>query len=230
VSAEPVLPLSDADLTATSRSTLRRKRERGSYERALVESILDEGLVAHVGVADADGPIVLPMVYARVGDRLYLHGAVANHLLKTAGRAQVCVTVTLLDGLVLARSAFHHSVNFRSVVLYGEAEIVEDPDEKHAAFVALVDHMVPGRSAGTRLPTPAEVRTTAVVGLTIDEGSAKVRTGPPIDDDEDLALDVWAGVIPVATRFGAPEPDEGRPRTMELPEHVRGRADLAPES
>jgi len=209
------------DLTETERSTLHRKKERGSHERDLVDAILDEGLVAHVALTDDRGPLVLPMVYARVDDRLYLHGALANHLLRTAtGGAPVCVEVTLIDGLVLARSAFHHSVNYRSVVLFGEAVLVDDLDEKCAAMVALVDHLVAGRSGGTRLPTDAELRKTAVVRVPIGEGSAKVRTGPPIDDDEDLELDVWAGVVPVATTFGEPEPDSGRPVGLGVPHHV----------
>jgi len=216
--------VSATDLTATDRSTLRRKKERGSHERAQVEAILDEGLVAHVALTDGRGPVVLPMVYARLGDRLYLHGALANHLLRTAtGGAPVCVEVTLIDGLVLARSAFHHSVNYRSVVLFGDAQLVDDLDEKRVAMVALVDHLVAGRSGGTRLPTDAELRTTAVVRVPIGEGSAKVRTGGPIDDDEDLGLDVWAGVIPVATTFGRPEPDEGRPVELGVPDHVAVR-------
>jgi uncharacterized protein len=216
------------DLTATDRSTLRRKKERGSHERAQVEAILDEGLVAHVALATDTGPLVLPMVYARVGDHLYLHGALANHLLRTAtGGAPVCVEVTLIDGLVLARSAFHHSVNYRSVVLFGEAVLVEDLEEKQSAMVALVDHLVAGRSAGTRLPTEAELRKTAVARVPIDEGSAKVRTGGPIDDDQDQGLDVWAGVVPVRTTFGRPEPDAGLPVELGVPDHVSARTTAA---
>ena len=136
------------------------------------------------------------------------------------------MTVTLVDGLVLARSAFHHSINFRSVVLFGEAELVDDVEEKRAAMTALVDHLVSGRSGGTRLPTDAELRTTAVARVPIDEGSAKVRTGGPIDDDEDLELDVWAGVIPVTTTFGTPAPDDGRPVELGVPDHVADRVSV----
>jgi nitroimidazol reductase NimA-like FMN-containing flavoprotein (pyridoxamine 5'-phosphate oxidase superfamily) len=214
-------------MTVTDRSTLRRKKERGSHERVVVDAILAEGLVAHVALSTDAGPLGLPMVYAHVGDHLYLHGALANHLLRTAAAAPVCVTVTLVDGIVLARSAFHHSINYRSVVLFGEAELVDDLDEKRAAMTALVDHLVPGRSGGTRLPTDAELRTTAVVRVPVDEGSAKVRTGGPIDDDEDLDLEVWAGVIPVATNFGAPEPDAGRPVELGVPDHVEARVTTA---
>jgi uncharacterized protein len=210
-------------MTVTDRSTLRRKKERGSHERAVVDAILAEGIVAHVAVGTDAGPLVLPMVYAHLGDHLYLHGALANHLLRSTSGQPVCVTVTLVDGLVLARSAFHHSINFRSVVLFGDAELVDDVEVKRAAMTALVDQLVPGRSDGTRLPTDAELRTTAVVRVPVDEGSAKVRTGGPIDDDEDLDLDVWAGVIPVTTLFGAPEPDAGRPVELGVPDHIAGR-------
>jgi nitroimidazol reductase NimA-like FMN-containing flavoprotein (pyridoxamine 5'-phosphate oxidase superfamily) len=213
-----------SELTATDRSTLRRKKERGTHERAQVEAILDEGLVAHVGVVDDGRPVVLPMVYGRVDDRLYLHGALANHLLRTAtGGAPVCVEVTIVDGLVLARSAFHHSVNYRAVVLFADAELVDDLDEKRAAMHALIEHLVAGRSGGTRMPSDAELRTTAVARVRIDEGSAKVRTGPPIDDDEDLGLDVWAGVVPVTTAFGEPQADAGRPVELGVPDHVAAR-------
>jgi hypothetical protein len=135
----------------------------------------------------------------------------------------VCVEVTLIDGLVLARSAFHHSVNYRAVVVFGAAELVDDLDEKRAAMVALVDHMVAGRSDGSRLPTDAELRQTAVVRVPVAEGSAKVRAGGPIDDDEDLELDVWAGVVPLTTTFGRPEPDAGRPVELGVPDHVARR-------
>jgi uncharacterized protein len=211
-------------LVVTDRSTLRRKKERGSYERDVVDAILDEGIVAHVALADEAGPVVLPMVYARIGDRLYLHGALANHLLRTAaGRAAVCITVTLVDGLVLARSAFHHSINYRSVVVFGEGVLVEDLDEKRRALVAVVDHLVPGRSEGTRLPSDAELRSTTVVRVDVVEGSAKVRDSGPIDEDDDLDLDVWAGVIPISTTFGGPIADDGRPLELDVPDHVRNR-------
>jgi nitroimidazol reductase NimA-like FMN-containing flavoprotein (pyridoxamine 5'-phosphate oxidase superfamily) len=208
----------------SDRTTLRRHKERARYDRAEVHAVLDEGLVAHVAVVADGEPLVLPMVYARVGDRLYLHGALANHLLGTAtGSVSVCFSVTLLDGLVLARSAFHHSVNFRSLVLFGPARLVDDPAEKHTAFAALVEHLVPGRSGATRMPSDAEVRSTQVVVLDIDEGSLKVRTGGPIDDEADLDLEVWAGVVPAATVFGQPDPDEGRPRELPVPDHVSAR-------
>jgi nitroimidazol reductase NimA-like FMN-containing flavoprotein (pyridoxamine 5'-phosphate oxidase superfamily) len=207
-------------LAITPRTALRRKRERGSHERAVVESILDEGLVANVGFVSDGRPVVLPMAYARLGQVLYLHGASANHLLRSISGAAVCVTVTLVDALVLARSAFHHSMNYRSAVLFGTAATVTDNDEKSRALDALVEHMVPGRTRDARPPTPSELRATLVVRLPIDEGSAKIRTGPPIDDDEDLDLDVWAGVIPLQIVAGAPVPDRTRAPGVTRPDYV----------
>ena len=195
-------------LATTERTTLRRKRDRGTFDRDLAYSVLDEALVCHAGFVAEHGPVVLPMTYARIGDVLYLHGAAGNALLRNLAQgAPVCVTVTLLDGLVLARSAFHHSMNYRSVVLFGVATRVTDPAEMHAASTALVDHLAPGRSAEVRGPSEAELRATAIVRLPIDEGSAKVRTGPPIDDEGDLQLPVWAGVLPLATVAGTPVAD-----------------------
>ncbi len=192
----------------TTRTTLRRLPDRGDHRPETVRAILDEALVAHVGFAVDGQPWVIPMTYARLDGDVYLHGSVANHLLRSlATGCQVCVTVTLLDGLVLARSAFHHSMNYRSVVIFGVAERVDDEDEKQRAFAALVERMAPGRStAGVRLPSPAESRKTLVVRVPIDEASAKIRTGPPIDDPEDVDLPVWAGVIPLRLTPGAPLP------------------------
>jgi hypothetical protein len=193
----------------SARTTVRRRAQRGHYERELVHAILDEALVCHVGFESEHGPVVLPTMHARVGDTLYLHGAVGNAMLRTlAAGAPVCVTVTLLDGLVLARSAFHHSMNYRSVVVFGAATAVEERDAKLAALEALVERIHPGRWTEARPPTDAELRQTLVVSVPLDEASAKVRTGPPIDDPEDYALDVWAGEIPLETRRleGVPDP------------------------
>ena len=196
-----------ATLPVTERSAVRRLRERGSYDLAQINAILDEALLAHVGFGDGTSTWVLPMTYARVDDRLYLHGAAGNHMLRTlAGGTQACVTVTLLDGLVLARSAFHHSMNYRSVVLFGVPEVVTDDDEALLASAALVEHMVPGRAAETRPPTPAELRKTLILRFPIEEGSAKVRTGGPVDDPDDLARPVWAGVVPVTLAAGPAQP------------------------
>ena len=196
-------------METTERTTLRRKKERGRTDRALLDAILDEALMAHVGFTADHGPVVLPMTYARIGDDLYLHGAAGNALLRAAaGGVDVCVTVTLLDGLVLARSAFHHSMNYRCAVLFGKAERVTDTAELQAMSAALVDHLAPGRSADARPPTDEELRATLVIRLRIGEASVKVRTGPPADDDEDLTLPVWAGVVPLRLAPAAPETDE----------------------
>ena len=197
------------ELEPTDRVKLRRKAERGNYERATVNAILDEALIAHVGFSIDGQTCVLPMTYARVDDMLYLHGAVANNMLKSlAAGIDVCVTVTLLDAIVLSRSAFHHSMNFRSVVVYGVATKVDSDDEKQIATRALVEHMVPGRSEETRGPTASELRKTLFVRVPIDEASAKIRTGPPIEDPDDLALPYWGGEIPIALTRSEPVPDE----------------------
>ncbi|MDP8953739.1 MAG: pyridoxamine 5'-phosphate oxidase family protein [Actinomycetota bacterium] len=192
----------------TTRTELKRKRERGSHDRSVVEEILDEGLVAHVGVVADGGPIVTPMAYARIDGDLFLHGAAGNRTLRAlAEDSALCLTVTLLDGLVLARSAIHHSMNYRCVVLYGRGHRVEDEAEKRRALAAVVDHVVPGRSAVARPPTSLELRATLVVRVPIVEASAKVRGGGPVDDDADLELPVWAGVIPVEVIADAPVGD-----------------------
>jgi uncharacterized protein len=195
-------------LEQTERTSLRRKRERGSYERDLANAVLDEALLCHVGVELDGSPHVVPMVHVRVGDDLYLHGAPANRVLRrVAEGAPLCVTATAVDGVVLARAAMHHSVNYRCVVLYGSGTRVTDDDEIDAASAALLDHMVPGRARDARTPSETERRRTLFVRVAIAEGSVKVRSGPPIDDAEDLGLGVWAGVIPLAVTAGPPEPD-----------------------
>jgi nitroimidazol reductase NimA-like FMN-containing flavoprotein (pyridoxamine 5'-phosphate oxidase superfamily) len=200
---------------------VRRLADRGRYERALVHEVLDGAYLAHVGFVVDGQPRVLPMTYGRDGDVLYLHGAVGNAMLRASAGAEVCVTVTLLDGLVLARSAFHHSMNYRSVVLLGTATKVEDPDEKRRAFDVIVDHVLPGRSEVARPANDSEVRTTLVLRLAIDEGSAKVRTGPPKDDPEDMDLPVWAGVVPL--RLVADDPVQDPAQTAPLPTPVATR-------
>jgi uncharacterized protein len=196
-------------LRETSRTKLRRRADRGSFDRARAHAILDEALVAHVGFVVDGRPAVLPMTYGRVDDTLYLHGAVGNGMLRAAGGADVCVTVTLLDGLVLARAAMHHSMNYRCVVLYGRAERVDGEAEKRRAFDAVVEHSVAGRSAVARPANDLELRKTLVLRLPIDEASVKVRAGGPVDDPEDLGLPVWAGVVPVRLERGEPVADPG---------------------
>jgi uncharacterized protein len=195
--------------TRTHRTTHRRKKERGTHEVASVHEILDEGFVCHLGFVHEGSPYVFPTSYAREGDVLYLHGAAANFALRTlSAGADVCVTVTLTDGLVLAKSAFHHSVNYRSVMVFGRAEAVTDPAEKARAASAIVDHIVPGRSLDCLLPTDEELRATLIVRVPITEASAKARAGGPIDDAEDLELPHWAGVLPLHT---VADPPEGAP-------------------
>jgi nitroimidazol reductase NimA-like FMN-containing flavoprotein (pyridoxamine 5'-phosphate oxidase superfamily) len=207
---------------ASDRVRLRRKRERGSHERALIDAILDEGLIAHLGIADADGqPFVIPTLHARRGDVVYLHGSAAGRAMKALARgARACLTVSLLDGLVLARSAMHHSANYRSVMLLGTARLVAEPAEKRSALEAVVEHVVPGRWADVRPPTDNELKATSVLAMTIDEASAKVRTGAPVDDEEDYALRVWAGVLPLHSVPGEPQADERVPVDLEAPAYV----------
>lgn len=194
---------------ASDRVRLRRKRERGSHERAVIDAILDEALVAHLGIAEPDGqPIVIPTLHARDGDVVYCHGSVASRTLRRlAEGAPVCLTVSLIDGLVLARSAMHHSANYRSAMLLGSARPITDPAEQRRAAEVIVEHLVPGRWPDVRPPTENELRATAFLELPIEEASAKVRTGPPMDDEEDYALDVWAGVVPLAPSAGTPLDD-----------------------
>ena len=205
---------------ASSAVTVRRLPDRSTYDAEVRDAILDEGLVAHVGLVDDEGrPVVIPMAYARDHDHLLLHGSPASRLLR-GGKAGIdlCVTVTLLDGLVLARSAFHHSMNYRSAVLFGTARLVKDPDEKLRALEAVVEHVVPGRSRDARPPNDFELKYTQVLEFRIDEASAKLRTGGPKDDAEDMELPIWAGVIPLRVEPQAPVPD---PATREeLPGYV----------
>jgi nitroimidazol reductase NimA-like FMN-containing flavoprotein (pyridoxamine 5'-phosphate oxidase superfamily) len=193
----------------SDRVRLRRKRERGSHDRAVIDQILDEALIAHLGIVDEEGqPCVIPTLHARQDDLVYLHGSTASRTLRALSEGTpVCLTVTLIDGLVLARSAMHHSANYRSVVLLGEATSVEGPAEKLAAFEAIVEHIVPGRWRDVRPPTDNELKATAVLAIPINEVSAKVRVGQPIDDEEDYSLPAWAGVIPLVTQTLALEPD-----------------------
>lgn len=192
-------------------ATALRRDERGSYDRALVHSILDEALICHVGFTTERGPVVIPTVHARIDDTLYLHGSPATRMLRTLGKGvEVCVTVTLVDGLVLARSAFHHSMNYRSVVVFGTATPVTDLAEKSRVLDRITAQVAGDeRQSQLRPHTEKEIRATSVVALPLVEVSAKVRTGGPVDEPEDLALDVWAGVVPLSVEAGEPVPDTG---------------------
>lgn len=192
----------------TTRTRVRRLPKRGAYDRATIDAILDEGLVCHVGFVVDGQPFVIPTLHARDGDRLLLHGSAASRMLRTLDEGvAVCVTVTLADQLVIARSAFHSSMNYRSVMLLGKARLIEEPAAKMEALRALVEHLIPGRWDDCRQPNATEMKATWILELPIDEASAKIRTGGPIDDDEDYELDFWAGVLPMAKGFGKPVAD-----------------------
>ncbi|MEW2611667.1 pyridoxamine 5'-phosphate oxidase family protein [Streptomyces sp. NPDC047880] len=214
----------DTAYTPTDRTVPTRSPDRASYDRDLVHAILDEAYVCHLGFVRDGAPVVLPTLYARVGERLYVHGSTGSRPLRAAGQADpglpVCLTVTHVDGLVLARSAFHHSINYRSVVVHGVARDVTDPEEKRQALDALVDHAVPGRSADSRPANKKELAATAVIRLDLDEVSAKLRTGGVNDEPEDLALPHWAGVVPVRRTYGTPAPDPGLAPGTELPGYL----------
>jgi nitroimidazol reductase NimA-like FMN-containing flavoprotein (pyridoxamine 5'-phosphate oxidase superfamily) len=210
------------DFGPTGRTRLRRLPQRGSYEREVVYRILDEGLVCHVGFVAEGQPFVIPTTYGRAGDSLYVHGSAASRMLRTlSGGVAVCVTVTLLDGLVLARSAFHHSMNFRSAVVFGTAAAVEDGAEKIEALRAITEHVVPGRWPDVRAPDESELRKTLVLRLPLAEASAKVRTGPPVDDEPDYELSVWAGELPLRLSVGEPVADPRLAPGGEVPSYVR---------
>jgi len=205
-----VEPTSARGQAPSARTQVRRHPKRGAYDRAVIDAILDEGVVCHLGFVDGGQPFVIPTLYARVGDSLVVHGSAASRTLRTLDAGvPCCVTVTLVDGLVLARSAYHHSANYRSVVVLGVAREIIDPEEKLAALHAVSEHVVPGRWAEVRPPAQQELRATSVLRLPLDEASAKIRTGGPIDDEADLGLDVWAGVLPLelVARQVRPEPE-----------------------
>ncbi len=214
----------DTAYQPTSRTTPTRYRERARYDRETVHAILDEALICHLGYVSADGPVVLPTAHARLGETLYLHGSTGSGPLLAASAAPtglpVCVTVTLVDGLVLARAAMHHSVNFRSVVVRGTARPVDDPAEKLRALHGLLDHIAPGRAADCRAPDPRELAATGVLAVDLVEVSAKVRTGDPVDDPEDHALPVWAGVVPLSLTAGAPVPADDLDPNVQLPGYL----------
>jgi len=192
----------------SERTRVRRLPERGAYDRETIDAILDEALICHLAWVQEGEPRVIPTIHARSGDTLYVHGSNASRTLRgTKGGEPVAVEVTLIDGLVLARSAFHHSMNYRSVVVYGRAREVTDPDEKFAAQRALVDHVAHGRADDARMPNQRELDQTTLLAIPIEEASAKIRTGPPKDDDEDMDLPIWAGVLPIRTVPGEPEAD-----------------------
>jgi uncharacterized protein len=211
-----------SEFTPTKRTKVQRLPDRGKYDRETVYSILDEGFVCHVGFVVDGQPFVIPTNYGRVDETLYLHGSSASRMLRTISEGvQVCVTITLVDGLVLARSAFHHSVNYRSVVVLGRAMPVESAEEKMRALQAFTDHVVPGRWKDIRHPTASELKATSVLALPLEEVSAKVRVGPPKDDEEDYSLPIWAGVLPLPVVAATPISDPRLIAGLEPPAYLR---------
>lgn len=210
-----------SEFTATERTQVKRLPKRGKYDAETVYKILDEGFVCHVGFVADGQPYVIPTNYGRVGDKLYLHGSAASRMLRTLSAGiPVCVTVTLVDGLVLARSAFHHSVNYRSVVILGTATLVDEPTEKMEALRLFTEHIMKGRWDEIRWPNEQEMKGTLVLSLPLEEVSAKVRVGGPVDDEEDYAIPVWAGVLPLAQTTGQPIPDDRLKAGTPVPEYM----------
>jgi nitroimidazol reductase NimA-like FMN-containing flavoprotein (pyridoxamine 5'-phosphate oxidase superfamily) len=211
-----------SEFTPTKRTQVQRLPDRGKYDSATIYSILDEAFLCHVGFVVDGQPFVIPTGFARIGDTLYIHGSAASRMLRTLARGiHVCVTVTLVDGLVLARAAFHHSMNYRSVVVLGRAAQVEDREEKLRVLRAFTEHIVAGRWDGLRPVTESELKATSVLALPLAEVSAKIRTGPPKDDAEDYALPIWAGVVPLRLVASAPVTDPKLPEGIAAPEHAR---------
>jgi uncharacterized protein len=212
-----------AEFKQTDQTKVRRLAERGKYDHETVYSILDEGFICHVGFIATDGrPVVIPTAFGRVDDRVYIHGSAGSRMQRMlATGIDVCITVTLVDGLVLARSGFNSSINYRSVVIMGKAKPVVDPEEKARALYVFSEHLLPGRWDEIRGPSEKELKQTSVLAIDLDEVSAKVRTGPPHDDEEDYALPVWAGVLPIEVKFGEAEPDPKLADGAGVPEYVR---------
>lgn len=210
-----------SDFTPTDRTQVKRLPKRGKYDAETVYKILDEAFVCHVGFVADGQPYVIPTNFGRVGDTLYLHGSAASRMLRTLSQGiPVCVTVTLVDGLVLARSAFHHSVNYRSVLIFGTAKLVEDPNEKMEALRLFTEHIMKGRWDEIRWPNEQEMKGTTVLALPLEEVSAKVRVGGPVDDEEDYSLPVWAGVLPLNTTTAAPIPDTRLKAGTPVPNYI----------
>jgi uncharacterized protein len=220
----PAEPSSPEPLSSTPRTALHRLRERGRTDRADLYAVLDAGLICHLGVVVDGAPVVLPTGYGRIDDTLYLHGSSANQAMLAAVGQEVCVTVTLLDGLVCARAVFHHSMNYRSAIVLGPARLVTGEQERLAALRAVTEQLASGRWEHSRPPTRKELAATSVIALPLAEASVKVRTGPPKDDEEDYETGFWAGVVPAALVFGPPEPDPDLKPGIPVPEHITAMA------
>lgn len=210
-------------LSTTPRTKLGRSKERGSSDTNDLYEVLDAGLICHLGVVVDGYPMVVPTGYGRLGDTLYLHGSTGARSLRASEGTDVCVTVTHLDGIVLARSIFHHSVNYRSAIIYGRARLLTDPEERLAGLRAVSEQLAPGQWDYVREPSPKELAATAVLALSLEEASVKMRRGDPLDEEEDYELPVWAGVLPLVTSWGEPLPDSALPEGIDVPVHIRGR-------
>jgi nitroimidazol reductase NimA-like FMN-containing flavoprotein (pyridoxamine 5'-phosphate oxidase superfamily) len=214
-----------ADVFPTQRASVKRLPQRAVYDRDTIHGILDEGMICHVGFAAGGQPFVIPTIYVRIGECVYLHGSPASRMLQTLEQgALACIAVTLVDGLVLARSAFHHSMNYRSVVLFGTAKVVDDEARKFEVLQSLTEHLIRGRFSEIRPPSPQELKRTLVLEIAIDEASAKVRTGPPLDDEVDYDLPVWAGVVPLHLAALAPVADPRLSAEIAVPGYAIGYA------
>lgn len=211
-----------SDFPKTERNQVRRIAKRGKYDRKTIYKILDEGFVCHAGFVVEGQPFIIPTLYARSGDSIFIHGSAVSRMLKNLSEGvKVCVSVTLVDGLVLARSAFHHSINYRSVVVFGTGRLIESDEEKLSALKTISENALPGRFEDSRPPTQKELNVTSVIKIEIEEASAKIREGDPIDDDKDYDLDFWAGVLPIETRFGEPIADAKLDEEIELPDYLK---------
>jgi hypothetical protein len=221
VVSSPIVESAMTQGPPSERTEVRRIAERGVYDHESIAAILDEALICHVGLVHDGHPVVIPTIHARAGSTLYIHGSPASRVLRAMKKgAEVCVTASIIDGLVLARSVFHHSMNYRSVVVYGAPRLVTDPEEKMLAFEAVTEHVAKGRWADARCPNDREIKATLILALPLDEASAKVRTGGPVDDDEDYDLPIWAGVVPVSAAYGRPIEDELMRVEADVPVYV----------
>ncbi len=207
----------------TDKTKVKRSPKRGHYNRATIDQVLDNSYVCHIGFVHEGYPVVIPTLYGRKGDQVFIHGSNASRMMKDLSEGiNLCLTVTKVNGLVLARSAFHHSMNYESVVLFGKATLIEDEEEKMEALKAVSDNILPGRWEESRLPSEKEMKATRVLKIPIEEASAKIRTGPPVDDKEDYKLDIWAGVVPIHQVYGNPIADELLKEGVPLAKSVEG--------
>jgi len=215
--------MTSPELSPTARTRLGRSRERARFDRTALYEILDAGMICHLGVVADGAPMVVPTGYGRIADTLYLHGSSGARSLRAGATGEICVTVTHLDGIVLARSIFHHSVNYRSAMIYGVPREITGEEEKLAGLRAISERLAPGQWDAVRAPNRRELAGTALLALPLTEASVKVRQGPPVDEEEDYALDVWAGVLPVRPTFGEPVPDPALRPGIPVPDHVKLR-------